>query len=278
MKIINILVLLLLVIPFGGLQAQEPTFTNGIGMEFVLIKPGSMVVGKYQPTVAKYQPPKEELDGQARKVLPESAYRVAEETAAQAAMAGFEVTVNTSFYIGKFEVTQAQWEKVMGRNPAFFQGGKVEGSTADYPVENITWKDAQKFVKRLNKLDRKHTYRLPTEFEWEYAARAGAEDDIPWAEAREMAVLSGATTSAVGQKVPNAWGLYDMLGNVWEWVQDYYNEKLFADPVPPRKGKQHVLKGASFTGDAKNATYLTHAAGPGNRFDVGMRVVLEVRR
>ncbi len=67
-----------------------------------------------------------------------------------------------------------------------------------------------------------------------------------------------------------------MLGNVWEWVQDFYNEKLFADPVPPRTGKVHVLKGASFTGDVKNATYLTHAAGPGNGFDIGLRVVVEV--
>ena len=68
-----------------------------------------------------------------------------------------------------------------------------------------------------------------------------------------------------------------MLGNVWEWVYDYYNEKQFADPVPPKTGKQHVLKGASFVGDVKNATYMTHAAGPGNRWDVGLRVVMEVK-
>jgi formylglycine-generating enzyme required for sulfatase activity len=77
--------------------------------------------------------------------------------------------------------------------------------------------------------------------------------------------------------MPNAWGLYDMLGNVWEWVHDFYNEKIFADPEPPRSGKEHVLKGASFTGDVKNATYMTHAAGPGNGFDIGMRIVMEAK-
>ena len=76
--------------------------------------------------------------------------------------------------------------------------------------------------------------------------------------------------------VPNAWGLYDTLGNVWEWVQDYYNEKIFADPTPPRSGTQHVLKGGGFAADVKNATYLTHAAGPGSKFDVGFRVVKAV--
>ena len=264
--------------PFAKLLAQEATYTNSIGMEFVLIQPGSMVVGKFQPTVGEYQPPQEEPGKPTQKVLPPSAYEVARKMAKAAATPGFAVTIDRPYYIGKFEVTQEQWERVMGRNPSFFQGEKVAGTTKQYPVESITWKDAQAFVKKLNKLDRAHVYRLPTEFEWEYAARAGAEDDIAWSKARAMALLSGTTTSAVGQKEPNEWGLYDMIGNVWEWVQDYYNEKIFADPVPPRSGKEHVLKGASFTGDAKNGTYMTHAAGPGNGFDVGLRIVMEVRQ
>jgi formylglycine-generating enzyme required for sulfatase activity len=69
-----------------------------------------------------------------------------------------------------------------------------------------------------------------------------------------------------------------MLGNVWEWVQDYYNEKIFADTTPPKLGKEHVLKGASFVGDVKNATYMTHAAGPGNGWDVGFRLVMDVNK
>ncbi|PRY09688.1 formylglycine-generating enzyme required for sulfatase activity [Pontibacter ummariensis] len=253
--------------------APKPTFTNPLGMEFVRIEPGSMLVGKYQPTVG--EPGKGDPG---RKTLPDSIYRVAEKMAAQAAMPGFKVTLDQPFYIGKYEVTQEQWEKVMGHNPSFFQGDKVSDDATKHPVENISWQDAQVFVRRLSALDKKHEYRLPTEFEWEYAARAGADDDIPWAEINKIAVLGGTTTSAIGQKQPNAWGLYDMLGNVWEWVEDYYNKKLFADPVPPQFGEEHVLKGASFTGDVKNATYKTHAAGPGNGFDVGLRVVMEAKQ
>lgn len=273
-------IILLLSLYIGAerpLQAQEKTVTNSIGMEFVLIKPGSVVVGRYQPTVSAYVPPQAGPDGEVRKVLPPSAYIVAEKMAAAAAMPGFEVKLERPYYIGKYEVTQEQWEKVMGSNPSFFQGDKVAGDSRKHPVGNVTWEDAQAFIKKLNRLDKKHLYRLPTEFEWEYAARAGAKDDIPWAEARAMGVISDTTTRQVGSKEPNAWGIYDMIGNVWEWVQDYYNEKIFADPVPPRSGKLYVLKGASFTGDAKNATYMTHAAGPGNGFDVGFRVVMEPR-
>lgn len=262
----------------GSAFGQGESITNRFGMEFIRVEPGSMLVGKYKPTVGEYQPPKETHEGTQRKVLPESAYEVARQMAKEAAMPGFTVQIEEPYYIGKFEITQEQWEKVMGDNPSVFQGALVEGSSQQYPVENISWEDAQAFINKLNKLDKKYTYRLPTEFEWEYAARAGAQDDIPWAEARKMAVLSGTTTSPVGTKEPNAWGLYDMLGNVWEWVHDYYNDKIFADLVPPASGTLHVLKGASFTGDAKNATYMTHAAGPGNGFDVGLRLVMEVKQ
>ena len=243
------------------LSAQPPTYTHPIGMAFVRIDPGQMVVGRYQPAVGK---PDDVSD---------SVYQVALQMAAEAARPGFPVRIERPYYIGKYEVTQQQWERVMGGNPSQFQSA----TTGQHPVENVTWEDAQAFVAKLNRLDRQHTYRLPTEFEWEWAARAGAEDDIAWTDIRRQAVLSGTSPGRVGQKAPNAWGLYDMLGNVWEWVQDYYNEQLFADPVPPTSGQEHVLKGASFTGDVKNATYLTHAAGPGNGFDVGFRVVMEIK-
>ncbi|UFH54979.1 formylglycine-generating enzyme family protein [Spirosoma sp. KNUC1025] len=174
-------------------------------------------------------------------------------------------------------MTQAQWKQVMGTNPSTFQGSKVKDEADQHPVEQVSWQDVQQFLSKLNALDKSHHYRLPTEFEWEYAARGGAQDDISWKAIWASAQMGSPTTSKVGQKAPNAWGLYDMLGNVWEWVQDYYNEKIFADPTPPRSGTQHVLKGASFVGDVKNATYMTHAAGPGNGWDVGFRVVMDAK-
>ncbi|WP_420147487.1 formylglycine-generating enzyme family protein [Spirosoma sp.] len=259
-------------------SAQSATFTNQIGMEFVLIQPGSMVVGRFQPPYPK--PPK--ADSASKKAAEglqwtNKDYQMAEKLVKQDAKPGFTVRISHPFYIGKFEVTQAQWKQVVGNNPSAFQGNKVKDEADRHPVEQVTWQDTQTFLAKLNALDKAHHYRLPTEFEWEYAARAGANDDISWRAIWASAQMGSTTTAKVGQKTPNAWGLYDTLGNVWEWVQDFYNEKLFADPAPPRSGKQHVLKGASFVGDVKNATYMTHAAGPGNGWDVGFRVVMETK-
>ena len=250
--------------------SQDSTFTNSIGMEFVLIKPGKFVIGKFQPSYPKPKGDKPSGNG-----YNTNDYKTAETFAKRDESPGFPVEIRKPFYIGRFEVTQEQWQKVMGTNPSTFQRDRVKGDASNHPVETITWKDAQLFIQKLNKLEKGKSYRLPTEFEWEYASRAGATEDISWEQIRSTAQLGGSTTNRIGQKKPNAWGLYDMLGNVWEWVEDYYNEKQFADPHPLKKGKQHVLKGASFVGDVKNATYMTHAAGPGNGWDVGMRVVLE---
>ncbi|MBD2751906.1 formylglycine-generating enzyme family protein [Spirosoma validum] len=258
------------------LLAQEPMYTNRIGMEFVLIQPGSMVVGRFQPP---YPKPSQTASTRNESGMQWSQkdYQLAEKLVKQDTRPGFSVKISRPYYIGKFEVTQAQWKQIMGTNPSTFQGDKVRDDADQHPVEQVMWQDTQKFITKLNSLDKDHHYRLPTEFEWEYAARAGNEDDISWKNIQAAAQMGSATTGKVGQKAPNTWGLYDTLGNVWEWVQDYYNEKIFADPSPPRSGKQHVLKGASFVGDVKNATYMTHAAGPGNGWDVGFRVVMEVK-
>jgi formylglycine-generating enzyme len=274
--------LLILIIHIGSqLSAQErKTYTNNIGIEFVEILPGSMTVGKFQPYTTRFgfleQYMTKESGTMGIPVLPDADYELAEELSKNESLPGFTVTLSNSFYIGKFEITQAQWKKVMGSNPSWFQEGKVTNAD-QHPVENVNWKEVQVFIKKLNQLEKgKAMYRLPTEFEWEYAARAGAEDDISWKEINETAQIAKQTTQPVGQKKPNAWGLYDMLGNVWEWVDDYYNEKMFADPVPIKKGKEHVLKGAPFYGDVKNATYMTHAGGPGSKYDVGFRLVVEI--
>jgi formylglycine-generating enzyme required for sulfatase activity len=168
----------------------------------------------------------------------------------------------------------------MRSNPSTFQGASVKTSTDRHPVDNVTWADAQEFIRKLNEMDKSARYRLPTEFEWEYAAKAGARGEPSWDDIRESAWQSDVdlgTTHPVGGKKPNRWGLYDTLGNVWEWVADYYNEKLFADHVSRKTGKTHVLKGGSFVSDVKNATWSTHAGGPGSGFDVGFRVVRDAK-
>jgi formylglycine-generating enzyme required for sulfatase activity len=186
---------------------------------------------------------------------------------------GFLARVERPFYIGRYEVTQAEWRRVMGSSPSTFRGDR-------HPVEGVSWADAREFVRRLDRLDPGARHRLPTELEWEYAARAGAEGEMSWAEIGRSAWIAQAdkgSTHPVGGKQPNAWGLYDTLGNVWEWVEDHYNARLFPDPTVTPPSGEHVLRGGGFLSDVKNATYATHAGGPGSRFDVGFRVVREVR-
>lgn len=275
----------LLLIALGVIPAaaQERMLTNSIGMEFVLIEPGSMVVGRFQPECP--EPPDDGDQRSAsladpRREWTAEDYARCEEMVRRDARPGFTVTIDRPYYIGRYEVTQGEWERVMGTNPSIFQESRVGRDTGRHPVDNVTWEDAQAFIEKLNQMDTTAVYRLPTEFEWEYAARAGAEHDLTWAEIREQAWIQDVdkgTTHPVGEKKPNPWGLYDMLGNVWEWVQDYYNEKLFPDPVPPKTGTVHVLRGGGFLADVKNATYFTHAGGPGSGFDVGFRIVREVK-
>lgn len=261
------------------LSAQAPTFTNSIGMELVLISPGTTLVGRFQPRCP--QPNNAGAGSQ-----PDNLRWTADDYARCAALVkrdalpGFTVTISQPFYIGKYEVTQAEWTRVMGTNPSVFQGRSVRGDASRHPVDNVSWADAQAFIRRLNALQPGARYRLPTEFEWEYASRAGVVGEPSWDEIRANAWQGDAdlgTTHPVGTKTPNAWGLHDTLGNVWEWVADVYNEQLFAGPAPPTSGTTHVLKGGSFLSDVKNATWSTHAGGPGSGFDVGFRVAREVR-
>ncbi len=127
------------------------------------------------------------------------------------------------YYLGKYPVTQQQWEAVMGNNPSHFKGGSL-------PVEMVSWDDAQIFIQNLNQLSGKKLYRLPTEEEWEYACRAGSTSEYYFgnyaSQLGEYAWYdgnSGQTTHPVGQKKPNGWGLYDMAGNVWEWTDSWYD-------------------------------------------------------
>ena len=112
----------------------------------------------------------------------------------------------------------------MNSNPSVFQQSFTGSDSKNHPVENVTWQQVQEFIAKLNASDSKMIYRLPTEFEWEYAARAEATTDIEWSAITASAQLGTRTTNPVGGKKPNAWGLYDMLGNVAEWVMDQNDE------------------------------------------------------
>ncbi len=249
----------------------QEKYINPFGMHFIKVPSGEMIMGKFEPTVSTM--PVWGSDAP----LNQTVYQEALQLADKAAQPGYKAIIKNPYYIGMYEVTQGQWKKIMRHNPSFFTASNVSDDADAHPVERVSWKMAKQFIKKLNQLDPLATYRLPTEIEWEYAARAGVQGDISWAQIQTSAILASHTTAMVGQKTPNAWDIYDMLGNVWEWVEDYYNEKIFADPIPPTSGKQHVLKGASFFGDVKNATYMTHAAGPGSGYDVGVRVVMELK-
>lgn len=262
--------------------AGQSRITNSLGMEFVLIEGIVMHMAEFQPP---YPVPADTVKsskhdyimwmGDGRGYNAEE-FALAKEMAIRDCQEGFRVISNRRYYIATTEVTQGQWKKVMGSNPSQF---KDLPDADSLPVENVSWKDARKFIRKLNRLEKTKGYRLPSEVEWEYAARAGATKDILWKDIEASANLNKTHPMKVRSKQPNAWGLYDMLGNVWEWVDDKYNEKLFSEPHTHRKvrGKQHVLKGASFVGDVKNATYMTHAGGPGNAWDVGFRIVKDAQ-
>jgi formylglycine-generating enzyme required for sulfatase activity len=180
-------------------------------------------------------------------------------------------------------VTQAQWEAVIRNNPSGFKG-------ADLPVEQVSWDDAMAFCRRLTERERAagrlpdgYVYTLPTEAQWEYACRAGTTgpyagdgnlDDMGW-----YSQNSGNTTHPVGQKRPNAWGLYDMHGNVWEWCRDWYGNYpggLVRDPTGPASGSYRVNRGGCWNYPATECHSASrYFLGPGDRlYFFGFRLAL----
>jgi formylglycine-generating enzyme required for sulfatase activity len=183
------------------------------------------------------------------------------------------------FWMGQYEVTQAQWQKLMGSNPSSFEG-------ENRPVEQVSWDDAQEFIKKLNSRSGM-TFRLPTEAEWEYAARAGTKtvysfgDNVnKLGEYAWYSANSGSQTHPVGQKKPNVWGLYDMHGNVWEWCADWYDSSYYAkdpseNPSGPSGGSSRVLRGGCWPSDARHVrSALRGIDAPADRDDfIGFRLV-----
>ena len=171
-----------------------------------------------------------------------------------------EVTIRQGFYLGKYEVTQAQWEAVMGSNPSRFKG------CGDCPVERVSWDDAQAFIGKLNEMEGENRYRLPSEAEWEYAARAGSVTAYSWGNeiGNNRANCYGCGSQSdrekrapVGSFPSNAWGLHDMHGNVWEWVQDCWNDSYRGAPTDGAAWESgacevRVVRGGSWDGDPRN--------------------------
>jgi formylglycine-generating enzyme required for sulfatase activity len=192
------------------------TLPGGAEMEMIYCAPGSFMMGS----------PEDEED------------RFDDETQ-------HKVTLTRGFWLGKYPVTQSQWKSVMGGNPSNFEGD-------DNPVDSVSWDDCKKFIKKINSRSG-FTARFPTEAEWEYACRAGTEgaysgagdlDDMGWYDEN-----SDDETHPVGEKEPNAWGFYDMHGNVLEWCADWYGSyptKAVTDPKGPSSGGNRVLRGGSW--------------------------------
>jgi len=191
-----------------------------------------------------------------------------------------EVTISKPFYMGVTEVTQAQYEAIMGTNPSRFKG-------ATNPVDSASWIDAAEFCKKLSEKTRQ-TARLPTEAEWEYACRTRSKTLFCFGDADEglgeyawYRANSGNTTHPVGQKKPNAWGFFDMHGNVWEWCADWdgdYPNGPVTDPQGPASGTDRVLRGGDWSDipDGCRSARRSFDTPDLRYFLIGFRVVVSV--
>ncbi|MCK5660554.1 MAG: formylglycine-generating enzyme family protein [Methanosarcinales archaeon] len=239
--------------PFPNPSAEQKTYINSIGIEFVLIPVGSFDMGS----------PSGEID------------RVSAEGPVH------KVIIPDGFYLGKYEVTQKQWREVMGNNPSHFKGD-------DRPVEMVPWNDVQEFIKKLNQKEGTDKYRLPSEAEWEYAARAGTttrysfgDDESRLGEYAWYTGNSGRQTHPVGQKKPNPWGLYDMHGNVYEWIQDRWHGDYNGAPTNGSAwesgGGYRVYRGCSWNYNKDNCrSAKRHNLDPRNFHDThGFRLLME---
>jgi formylglycine-generating enzyme required for sulfatase activity len=250
----------------SGEKPGPDVITNSIGMKLKLIKPGDFLMGS------------------------PSSLNTSE-------MPQHRVRITRPFYLGVYEVTQAEYQRVMGTNPSrFSEGGnqadRVSGKdTARHPVENVTWDEAVEFCRKLSSLQEERSagwkYGLPTEAEWEYACRAGTTTE--WHCGDDMSQVgryawyrgvSDGRTHPVGQKQANPWGLYDMHGNVFEWCEDRYDEDYYRssptdDPLGPKTGWRRVHRGGSWDRDPPRCRSANrYSREPAFRSDqLGFRVV-----
>jgi formylglycine-generating enzyme required for sulfatase activity len=249
---------------FDALQREEKpqarALTNAVGIKAILIPAGTYRMGS----------PPDQAGARLNEAPPH------------------EVILQQPFYLATTPVTQSQYRQVMGQNPARFQ--PAAGGGPDHPVESVSWHDAVAFCRALSERDderdAKRTYRLPTEAEWEYAARAGSDtvftygDQLLPAQANVAHAEGIERTSKVGSFPANNFGLFDVHGNVWEWCQDWYGEAYYAkspsrDPQGPAEGKFRVVRGGSWrSSPATCRSAYRNALMPHNRDPyTGFRVV-----
>jgi formylglycine-generating enzyme required for sulfatase activity len=237
-----------------GNLSEKPFTIPDLSMEMLWVKPGTFVMGS----------PLGEKD------------RGDDETQ-------HTVILTSGFYLGKHEVTQSQWENVMGRNPSNFKG-------ADHPVERVSWTDVTSFCDKLTALERREgrlpagmAYQLPTEAQWEYACRAGTKTDFSFGDGLTSVQANkrggpGKTTD-VGSYPANEWGFHDMHGNVWEWCADRYGDyprSAARDPVGPAVGSNRVLRGGSWNYTTNNArsAFRFRCVPAVSDYDLGFRLSL----
>ena len=231
-------------------RTEKKTVTNTIDMKFALIPAGEFTMGS------------EEYDWE---------------------KPVHTVNISKPFYLSVYQLTQREWETVMGNNPSDFEGD-------NQPVENVSWNDVQEFIKKLNEKENTHKYRLPSEAEWEYAARAGTTtrysfggDDSELGKYAWYDENAGDKTHPVGKKEANPWGLYDMHGNVWEWVQDEWHDNYDGAPDDGSawedgSGALRVFRGGGWLNSARNcrSAYRCNYV-PGSRSHIlGFRLLQEM--
>ncbi|MBA3313866.1 MAG: SUMF1/EgtB/PvdO family nonheme iron enzyme [Planctomycetaceae bacterium] len=239
-----------------------PAILNSLGMEFVLVPSGEFTMG---------------LPDRAGGDVPPD-------------VPAHDVRISRAYYLGRFEVTRGEYEKVIQNNSTRDESGN---EATDLPVENVTWHEAQEFCRRLSELPAERTagrrYRLPTEAEWEYACRAGSTNQYEWPAARSAGGETGEAAGAwpplpitpIGSYSPNAFGLHDVRGNVWEWTADWFDRDYYArspstDPQGPAEGYLKVVRGGDwrFVGENCEIDYAMLPPWKGSPY-VGFRLVCE---